>query len=149
MFYRDTEKKSAEGEALPNSVPMDMPEALVPVREDILTLQENEQEIGWRSDVSLSNRFGLFSAGLRVSSLDLEFSTTLADDWLRYEYDGRDSTPDETTRYVTLTPENINSAYADKETQYAAYVEQVLERDEWSVRMGVLPLIGIRFERVW
>lgn len=137
VFYRDTEKTSAEGEAFPNSTPMDMPEALVPIREDILTLEENEREFGWRSDLSLTNRFGLFSAGLRVSSLDLEFSTTLADDWIRYEYDGRDSTPDQTARYVILTPENINSAYAQKETQYAAYIEQVLERDDWSVRLGL------------
>ena len=137
VFYRDTDKTSAEGEAFHNSAPTDTAAELVPVREDILTLQETEQEVGWRSDVAVSNRLGLLNAGLRVSSLDLDFSATLADDWIRYEYDGGDSTPDGGGRFVLLTPENVNSQFSQSETQYAAYVEQMLARDDWSIRVGL------------
>ena len=137
IFFRDTDKTSREGEAFPNSMPMIVPVAHVPVREDILTLEEKETEIGWRSDLSTSNRWGVFSAGLRVSEIELDFATTLADDWVRYVYERGDFRPDPTQRFITLTPDNTNSAFAESELQYAAYVEQVFELGRWDFRTGM------------
>ena len=73
FYVRETEKTSSEGEAFPDSEPVELPPEDVPVRENIITLQENESEIGWRSDLAISNRWGDFSAGLRVSELDMDF----------------------------------------------------------------------------
>src|SRR5690606_11306569 len=79
FYFRDTDKVSREGEAFPDSAPMILPPDQVPVRKDIIILEEQETEIGWRSGFSTCNRWGVLSAGLRVSKLDLEFATTLAD----------------------------------------------------------------------
>ena len=137
FYARDTDKTSREGEAFPDTDPMIVPVDEVPVREDILTLREKETETGWRSDVSRSNRLGQFSAGIRVSRLDLDLATTLADDWIRYEYDSDDFRPDPMQRYITLSPENTNSAFKDSANYRAAYVEQVIEVGRWDFRTGL------------
>lgn len=137
FYFRDTDKVSREGEAFPDSMPMVLPPDQVPVREDIITLEEQETEIGWRSDFSTSNRWGVFSAGLHVSDLDLTFATTLAGDWIRYEYDSDDFRPDPAQRFIVLTPADTNSSFARNELQYAAYVEQVFEASRWDFRTGV------------
>ncbi len=137
FYVRDTEKTSSEGEAFPFSTPVDVPADQVPVRENIFTLIENESEIGWRSDVSLSNRWGVFSAGTRVAELDLDFSTTLSGDWIRYQYDSGDFRPDPAQRYIVLTPENTNAAFTRSELQYAAFVEQAFTAGRWDIRTGL------------
>ncbi len=137
FYVRDTEKSSSEGEAFPFSTPVELPPDQVPVRENIFTLVENEAEIGWRSDVSLSNRLGVFSAGARVAELDLDFSTTLTGDWIRYQYDSGDLRPDPTQRYIVLTPANTDAAFSRSELQYAAFVEQAFTTGQWDIRTGI------------
>ena len=137
FYFRESDKTSREGEAFPDSEPMILPVDQVPVREDIITLEENETEVGWRSDFSISNRWGEFSAGLRISDLDLEIATTLEDDWIRYQYDRDDFRPDPSQRYIVLTPVNTNSAFARSELQHAAYLEQVFAAGQWDFRTGL------------
>ncbi len=137
FYFRDSDKTSREGEAFPDSEPMILPPDEVPVREDIITLKEKETEIGWRSDFFGSNRWGDFSAGLRIADLDLDFSTTVEDDWIRYEYDSDDFRPDPTQRYIVLTPANTNAAFSRSELQYAAYAEQVFSAGKWDFRTGL------------
>ena len=98
LYYRQSDKTSREGEAFPFTNPEILPAANVPVRENILTLDEGETEIGWRTDLSASNRFGDYKAGLRLVSLDLDFATTLDGDWIRYVYDADDFRPDPNQR---------------------------------------------------
>ncbi len=137
FYYRDTEKTSREGEAFPDSEPIILPPDEVPVREDIITLEENEAELGWRSDFFGSNRWGDFSAGVRIADLELDFSTVLDDDWIRYQYDASDFRPDPDQRYIVLTPEDTNAAFARSEVQYAAYVEQVFGTGRLNIRTGL------------
>ncbi len=137
FYFRDSDKTSREGEAFPDSEPEILPADEVPVREDIITLEEKETEIGWRSDFFGSNRWGDFSAGLRIADLDLDFSTTVEDDWIRYEYDSDDFRPDPTQRYIVLTPANTNAEFSRSELQYAAYAEQVFSAGQWDFRTGL------------
>ncbi len=137
FYVRDTEKIGREGEAFPFSEPADLPPEQVPVRENIFTLVENESEIGWRSDISMGNARGVFNAGVRVADLDLDFSTTLAGDWIRYQYDSSDFRLDPAQRYIVLTPANTNAAFSRSELQYAAFVEQVFAAGDWDIRTGL------------
>src|SRR5690606_18895361 len=57
VYRRTSNKISSEGEASPDLVPADSPAASFPVREGILTVAEDETEIGWRSDFSTVNRW--------------------------------------------------------------------------------------------
>lgn len=137
LYYRDSDKVASEGEAFPFSTPEYLPPEDVPVWEDIITRNEREQEFGWRSDIEHSNRLGSFAAGLRLANASLDYATTLEDDWIRYEYDGRDSLADPDNRYVVLTPEAINSEFSRTELQYAVYAEQIVEQARWSLRAGL------------
>ncbi len=137
FYFRNSDKTSREGEAFPDSEPMILPPDQVPVREDIITVDEEETEIGWRSDFSTNNRWGEVSIGLRLADLDLDFSTTVEDDWIRYEYDSDDFRPDPAQRYIVLTPANTDSEFSRSELQYAAYVEQVLSAGQWDLRAGL------------
>ena len=141
LYRRASNKISSEGEAFPDLAPEGSPASDFPVREDIITVTEDETELGWRSDFRTVNRWGPFNAGVQVTRLELDYRTVLDGDWIRYVYDSDDSRPDPDQRFIVLTPENIDSALSRKATNYAGYVDQVIKRGAWDFRTGV------RFER--
>jgi hypothetical protein len=136
LYLRANDKISAEGEAYPDLVPEGTPAEDVPVRERLLTVTEEETEIGWHSDYVTRNRFGQGSAGLRVWQTDVDYSTFLREDWDRFVFRTTDPRPPG-QQYITWTPDDINSVYAAKETSYAAYGEQVFEFADWDLRAGL------------
>ncbi|GAB3023295.1 TonB-dependent receptor [Bowmanella dokdonensis] len=137
VYYRTSDKVSSEGEAFPDLVPAESPPSSFPVREDIITIGEDETEIGWRSDFETINQWGVFSAGVRVTQIELDYHTVLDGDWIRFVYDDDDFRPDPGQQYIVLTPENINSSINQKETSYAGYVDQVFELGAWDVGTGL------------
>ena len=136
VYLRESEKLSSEGEAYPDLVPSGTAPELVPAREALLTVREKESEIGWRSDVSLGNRLGLFSAGLHVSSNDVDYRTSLREDWIRYEFESDDPRPPG-ANYIVLQPDEINSLYSASETNYALYGEQLFDWGDANLRAGI------------
>ncbi|MEM8683066.1 MAG: TonB-dependent receptor [Pseudomonadota bacterium] len=136
LYFRESDKTSSEGESYPDLVPAGTPADQVPVREDLLTIQEKETEIGWRSDLSMGNRLGLFTAGLRLTSNDLDYSTELSEDWIRYVFESDDPRPPG-ANYIVLQPEGIDSAYSASETNYAVYGEQVFDFGAATLRTGL------------
>src|SRR5690606_4707124 len=132
-----SDKISSEGEAFPDLAPEGSPASAFPVREDIITISEDETEIGWRSDFETVNKWGLFSAGVRVMDIELNYETVLDGDWIRFVYDYDDFREDPDQRYIVLTPENINSSLNRRETSYAGYVEQTFDLGDWDFRTGL------------
>lgn len=137
VYYRNSDKLSSEGEAFPDLVPEGSPASDYPVRENILTIGENETEIGWRSDYEAVNQWGTFSAGIRLTQIELNYNTVLDGDWNRFVYDDDDFRPDPNQRFIVLRPENINSSINRQETSYAGYVEQVFELGDWDLGTGL------------
>ncbi len=140
LYFREFDKVSSEGESYPDLVPPGTPAGQVPVREELLTVREKESEIGWRSDVSIGNQLGLFTAGLHLMSKDIDYSTELREDWIRYWYDTDDPRPPGAD-YILLQPDQIDSVYSASETNYAVYGEQVFDWGDANLRTG------IRYER--
>lgn len=136
VYYRDSDKFSTEGEAFPDLVPEGTPPEDIPVNERIITVNERETEIGWRSDYSQQNRFGQISAGIRLVQTDVDYDTFLREDWIRYVYRSTDPRPPG-QNFIVLTPENVNSTFEDSETNYAAYAEQLFEFGAWNFRAGL------------
>lgn len=137
LYYRASDKISSEGEAFPDLVPEGSPASSFPVREDIITIGEEETELGWRSDFRTVNQWGVFSAGMRLTQLELDYNTVLDGDWNRFVYDDDDFRADPDQRYIVLAPENLNSSLRQKEMNYAGYLDQVFERGDWNIRTGV------------
>lgn len=140
-YYRRSDKLSSEGEAFPDLVPAGSPASSFPVREDIITIGEDETEIGWRSDFETVNQWGVFSSGLQVTQIELDYFTVLNGNWNQYFYDTDDFRPDPNQRFIVLRQEDINSSLGQKETNYAGYVDQVFQQGDWDFRTG------LRFER--
>jgi 5-hydroxyisourate hydrolase-like protein (transthyretin family) len=141
VYYRKSDKISSEGEAFPDLVPPGSPASSFPVREDIITIGENETEIGWRSDLETLNQWGVFSSGIQATQIELDYDTVLNGDWNRFVYSSNDSRPSPDQRYIVLTPARINSSLLRKETSFAGYVNQVFERGDWDFGTG------LRFEQ--
>lgn len=141
VYYRNSDKLSAEGEAFPDLVPPGSPASSFPVREDIITVGESETEIGWRSDFEALNRWGVFTTGIQTTQIELDYDTLLAGNWNRFIYDDDDFRPNPDQRFIVLTPANINSSLNRKETSYAGYVNQVFKRGDWEFGTG------LRFEQ--
>ena len=136
VYFRESDKVSSEGEAYPDLVPPGTPAELIPVREELLTVREKESEIGWRSDVSVGNRLGLFTAGLHLTSKDIDYSTELREDWIRYVFESDDPRPPG-ANYIVLQPDEIDSIYSASETNYAVYGEQVFDWGDVNLRAGL------------
>ncbi len=136
LYFRDSDKTSSEGEAFPDLVPEGTPAADIPVNERILTIREQESELGWRSDFATESRFGPLSAGIRLTQIDLDYTTVLREDWIRYVYRSTDPRPPGQD-YIVLTPDDVNSAYAQAETSFAVFGEQVFEIGDWDLRAGL------------
>ncbi len=141
VYYRRSDKVSSEGEAYPGLVPAGSPASTYPVREDIITIGEDETETGWRSDFETANQWGKFSAGIRITQIELDYYTILDGDWNRYVYDDDDSRPDPDQHFIVLTPDSTNSTLSQKETSYVSYLDQAFELGDWDIHTGV------RFER--
>ena len=139
LYFRANDKITSEGEAYPDLVPEGTPAPDVPVRERLMTVTEEETEIGWHSDYVTRNRFGQGSAGLRVWQTDVDYSTFLREDWDRFVFRTTDPRPPG-QQYITLTPDDINSVYVAKETSYAAYGEQVFEFAHWDLKQGFVTI---------
>jgi len=137
VYYRKSDKISSEGEAFPDQAPEDAAAADVPVRENIITIGEGETEMGWRSDFEEMNQWGVFSAGVRLTQIELDYNTVLDGDWNRFVYDQDDFRADPDQRYIVLTPESINASVNQKETSYAGYVDQVFEQGDWDFSAGL------------
>src|SRR5690606_32773073 len=137
IYYRTSDKISSEGEAFPDLAPEGSPASAFPVREDIITISEDETEIGWRSDFETVNKWGLFSAGVRVTDIELNYETVLDGDWIRFVYDYDDFREDPDQRYIVLTPEHINASLNRRETSHAGYVEQTFDLGDWDFRTGL------------
>ena len=136
IYFRERDRVSSEGEGFPDLVPPQTSADQVPVREKLLTVKEKESEFGWRSDVALGNRFGIFSAGLQLTNNDLDYSTDLREDWIRYIYESDDPRP-VGANYIVLQPSEINSIYSASETNYAAYAEQLFDWGAANLRAGL------------
>jgi hypothetical protein len=136
VYFRASDKTSAEGEAYPDLVPDGTPANLIPVRERLLTVTEKDSEFGWRSDVKMGNAWGRFSAGLHVMNVDLAYTTRLREDWIRFIYESSDPRPPG-ANYIVLQPADIDSTYRQQETNYALYGEQVFDWGRASLRTGL------------
>ena len=136
VYYRKSDKLSSEGEAFPDQVPAGSPASSFPVRENIITIGEKETEFGWRSDFETQNQWGMFSAGVRLTQVELVYTPVFDGDWNRFVYDDDDFRPDPEQRFIVLTSENINSAVHQKETNYAGYVDQIFEFADWDFSSG-------------
>ena len=137
MYYRKSDKLSSEGEAFPDLVPPGSPASSFPVREDIITVGENEKELGWRSDFETLNQWGVLSAGLHATQIELNYNTVLDGNWNRFVYDYNDFRPDPDQRYIVLTPASVDSSLSQKETSYAGYINQIFKQGNWDIGTGV------------
>ena len=137
VFLRDSDKTSTQGASFPDLAGSDPTAEDIPVREDVLAVIENEQEIGWRGDFSVETGLGLLSLGARVSRVELEFLTRLSGDFTVYVYDQNDFRPDPDQKFVVLTPDRFDSAFNTSETRYAAYVDHAFAAGDFTVRPGL------------
>ena len=136
IYLRQSDKISAEGEAVPDGLDADTPASAVPVRAELIRIEENERELGWRSDYRRANRFGEFTAGLRATQIDLDFATELSEPWTRYVYETDDPRPTGQD-FIVLEPDNINARFDDSATSLAVYAEQLFEWSDMNLRTGL------------
>jgi hypothetical protein len=136
FYIRSSDKDSSEGEAFPDIVPPGTPSGEIPVRQEIFSIREKEDELGWRSDFTTLNRLGTFSAGLRIVNTDADFETRLDAPWIRYVYESDDPRPPG-QQFIVWEPENFNNTFAESGTNIAGYVEQAFEVGRFDFRPGI------------
>lgn len=132
LYLRSSNQSSTQGEAFPDLATS----GVIPARRNIFSIDEDEREIGWRSDFSGFNRFGEFSAGLRVVHIDADFESELDAPWIRYVYETGDPRPPG-QRYVVWQPDAINARFGRSGTNLAAYADQVFEYGPFELRPGL------------
>ncbi len=137
FYIRNFDESTRVGEAYPDLVPQGSPPEEIPVRQSILNSEREDQELGFRSEFSMVNRYGRLKAGAIVTQHDYRLALALDDNWIRFTYDQNDFRPDPDQRYIELTPEAVNSSYDDSGINTAVYVDQSIELSRWDMRAGV------------
>ena len=143
FFYRRSEKRSTQGESFPELVGGALPRAdEVPTRQDILTVAEAEEEIGWRGDVTYVPRPGdSLAIGARVTRVALDFDTRLDGDWTRYVYDQNDFRSDPAQKFIVLQPMFVSTSFRDSAVRAAVYGDY---SRQLGARLTVTP--GLRWD---
>ena len=132
FFYRSSDKRSIVGDSFPDLAPdgSSSPDD-IPVREDILDLNEGETEVGWRGDFNYATSRGdQLAVGARLTRVDLDYSTVLDGPWIRYVYDTNDFRPDPEQKFIVLEPEFINASFSNDAIRAATYAEYALKLGE-------------------
>jgi hypothetical protein len=137
VYHRNTDKTSRMGESFPDLAAPNTPASSILVRENILTLIENETEYGLRSDLSLLNTFGELRGGIRLYQLELKYQTLLKEDWIRFVYDENDFRQNDDQRYIVLTPDRVNAVFNDDALFHSAYLEQDFNTPNSNLRLGI------------
>lgn len=121
VYVSENERSSLESEAQLSLAGSNPTRANTPVR-DLLTVREQEETLGWRSDFSTVLSSGdIVTAGVHLSRVSLALDRRLESDWIRFVYDQTDFRPDPDQQYIVLTPERENVAFDARETRTAAY----------------------------
>ena len=143
LFFRDSDKRSVQGDAFPELVTDPTPRAEdVPVRHDILDVREAEREYGWRGDFSyVTASDHRLSTGARVTRVELDYDIHLDGPWTRFVYDRNDFRPDPSQRFIVLEPEFVNSRFRDTAIRTALYADY-----GWTVGSRVTVTPGLRWE---
>jgi len=136
VYYRNIDKTSSQGEAYPDLVSENTPAKDIPIRQDIITVKEQEEELGWRLDYVVGNGLGELRTGFTVADTRANYGSRLTDDWIRFIYDQNDYRPSSDQKYIELKPEYVDNSYSVSAQSYAAYVEQVFEYSTWDFRAG-------------
>lgn len=137
FYVRNFDESTTIGEAYPDLVPQGSAPEDIPIRESILNSEREDQEIGFRSEFSMVNRYGRLKAGAIITQNDYRLALSLDDNWIRFTYDQNDFRPDPNQRYIELTPEAVNSSYDDSGINTAVYVDQSIELSTWDMRAGL------------
>lgn len=143
FFFTDSDKFASEGNSFPDQAGVAQPAPEdVPVREDILVVNEGERELGWRGDFNfLSGETGTVAVGGRVTHVELDYDITLDGPWVNYVYDQDDFRPDPEQKYIVLRPEFIDNRLQDSALRPAAYGEYAFSLGQ---RVTLTP--GIRYD---
>ncbi len=137
FYFRNYKEETSSGEAIVDGLGPDATEADVITRENILESFREEDEIGWRSDFSIDNRFGRFFTGFRLTEYDVDFGLQLNEDWNQYIYEQTDFRESEQQLFTVLTPENFNNRFTEKTESYVAYFDQNVQFSNWDFRFGI------------
>lgn len=143
FFYRKSDKQSSRGESFPELIDGAAPgRDEIATRPDIFSVTESEEEIGWRSDVSIVRPDGdQLELGGRLTHTALDFSTDLSGDWIRFVYDQNDSRPDPSQNFIVLRPEFVDATFRDDALRAAAYGDYA-----WQLGQRVTFTPGIRWD---
>jgi len=125
FYFRRSDKFSSVGNSFPDQAGSFPPEpGDVPVREDILVVNEDEQEFGWRGDFNfLTGQRGTVALGGRVTRSNIDYDITLDGPWINYIYDQSDYRPDPSVKFIVLRPEFIDNEFDESAWRPAAYGE--------------------------
>ncbi len=128
FYYRYSDKFSSQGDSFPDQATAFPPTADdVPLREDILVINEDEQEFGWRGDFNfLAGQNGTVAIGGRITRSRLDYDVALDGPWINFVYDQEDFRPDPDQKFIVLRPEFINNDLQETAWRPAAYGEYAL-----------------------
>ena len=137
LYFRYRDKSGTRQNAIVDGLDNNAEASELGLEDAVFGIDEEETEIGLRSDLEVPNALGTVKAGLRLAQIDADYQTSLSAPTNRYVFDDNDFRASSEQAFVVLEPAFVNSRYEAEELSYGAYVEQRAEFSSWQWRAGL------------
>ena len=137
LYVRKAVDQSYQGEAYPG---IGVNTSAIPQDPRILSLKEQDWEIGLQSDYEALNAIGQFRGGVHVSAVKAKYARSASRAYPVFIFDQDDFRVDESQKYAVISPAFYNAQYADRGIRAAAYIDQDVTMN------AVTASVGLRLE---
>ena len=137
FYYRQATDNSAQGQAYPDIGSATNVAKVIRQEDDIITLREIENELGWQSDYSTNNIIGRYKVGVYLLRLDVNYNQSLSRHFPLFVFDNNDFRAKPDQKYILLTPELYDAALRALSFRGSVYFDQTFSLKTISITTGV------------
>lgn len=140
LYYRKNDRFRSIGHAWADGFGGQLPPSVADlrIRENVGVQNEEEVEIGWKSDFDyIVGRSGTINAGIELYTIDLDYDFTQNGLDTLYQFTHNDPLPNPEQKYLTLRPEDVNYRFNNSAVHIATYVNYEFDAGRFIFRPGV------------
>lgn len=139
FFYRSNDRFRSAGYVWADGIHGQLPSVAnaLSVRDRVAVQNEEEAEIGWKSDFHYAVGSNTWNAGLEIYTIDLAYDFTQNGVDTLYQFTASDLQAHPDQKYLVVRPEDVNYRFDGATTHMAVYTSYDFRLGNWRLTPGV------------